>query len=342
MREKKKLISADVCDLIALCHMLDEFTEFNKNLPKLIKTKYDRDIEYNIAKVHNLYKLSNGKFVFGSKKVKKFYQENKSAIDTINRFSNICSFINRNYNLHGNLREECSLDFFYKYFLSHQESLERILSVLEKIKKLGFNKLEFDEEIDFTNTKYEIDTRFSGNLDIAYFDNIEVVPNYQKSVVKYRTTGSNYKIIARRLSLDKFSKYEKTIIVNSLLFDPKRLPEDVTKESIFDKIVSLKSNQQNNCDIIRNSVDFRIAINDLYTKFITTGMIIGRLNNVENKEQLHEILLGIRAYLDQLKTISSEYDYGVSQNNPAITTEILEEERSLYLEKRLKRILGGK
>ena len=327
MEKERKLISSDIDNLIALCHILNAYTEFTQNLPKLIKTKYNRDI------VYNLYKISKGKLVVGSKKVKKFYQENKSVIDTINKFSNICIFINYNYDWQGNLSEESGLNFFYKYISTHQESLERILSVLEKIKKLGFDKLEFDEEIDFTNTKYKIDARLGGNFDIAYFDNIEVVPNYQKGVVEYRTTESNYKIIAK-VSFGELSKYGKTIIVNSLLFDPKRLPEDVTKESIFDKIVSLKSNQQENCDTIRNSVDLSIGVDDLYSQFNTTSRIVDGLNNVECKEQLHEVLLGIKAYLDQLQTISSEYDDSISQSDSTITKEKLQKEKQLYLKRR--------
>ena len=327
MEKEKTSISVHVNNLIALCHILNDYDEFTQNLTKLIKTKYNRDI------VYNLYKISNGKLVVGSKKVKKFYQENKSVIDTINKFSNISEFINYNYDWQGNLREDCDLDFFYKYITSHQEDLERMLSMLEKIKKLGFDELQFDEEIDFTNTEYAIDTRLGGNIDIAYFDNIEVVPNYQNGVVEYRTTGSNYKIIAK-VSFNELSKYGKTIIVNSLLFDSKRLPEDVTKEFIFDKIVSLKSNQQENCDTIRDSVDLSISVDDLYSQFNTTSRIIEGLNNVESKEQLHEVLLGIKAYLDQLQTISSEYDDSVSQSDSTITKEKLQEEKQLYLKRR--------
>ena len=118
--------------LITLCHILNDYNDFTKNLAKLIKTKYNRDI------VYMLDKISNGEFVIGAHKVKKFYRENKSVIDTINKFSNISKFITYNYDYQGNLKEETGLDYFYEYIRSHKEDLEKILSLLEKIKTLYF------------------------------------------------------------------------------------------------------------------------------------------------------------------------------------------------------------
>lgn len=327
MEEEKKPILAHVDNIIALCHILNDYDEFTCNLSKLIKIKYNRDI------INNLYKISNGKLVFGSRKVKKFYKENKSIIDTINKFSSISRFINYNYDSHGNLSDEYGLDYFHKYIMNHQEDMERILSVLEKIKKLGFEEFQFDEKIDFTSDEYVIDTIFGGNPDITYLDNIKVIPSYLNSIIKYKTTGSNYKIIAK-VSLSNILKYGKKIIVNSLLFDPNRLPEEITKECIFDKIISLKNNQQNNCNTIRNSVDLSISVDDLYSQFNITSKTINGLNDVESKEQLQQTLLEIKERLNQLKTISSEYDDSVSKNDSTVTKEKLQEEKQLYLKRR--------
>lgn len=329
MEKEKTTISVHVNNLIALCHILNDYDEFTQNLTGLIKVKHKDNTDI----VYNLYKISKGQFVVGSKKVKKFYQNNKSVIDTINKFSSISEFITHNYDWHGNLREEPGVDFFYKYITSHQKDLERILSLLEQINKLGFDRLKFNEELDFTNNEYKIYTRFNDNFRISYLDNMEAVPNYQSDVVEYRTTGSNYEIVAD-VSSGNLSKYGKKIIVNSLLFDYKRLPEDITKEFTFDRIVNLKKEQQEDCDSIRNSVDLSIGIDDLYSQFDTTSRIIESLKNVESKEQLHEILLGIKSYLEQLQSLSSKYDDSVAQNDSPITREKLQEEKRLYLERR--------
>lgn len=327
MEKQKTPISVHVNNLIALCHILNDYDEFTQNLTRLIKGKNNRDI------VYNLYRISKGQVVIGSKKVKRFYENNKSVIDTINKFSSISEFITYNYDCRGNLREEPGVDFFYKYITCHQNDLETILSLLEKIKKLGFDRLEFNEELDFTNNEYKVYTRFNDNFIVSYLDNMKAVPNYRSDVVEYRTTGSNYEIVAD-FSFSDLSKYGKKIIINSLLFDYKTLPEDITKEFIFDKIVSLKKEQQEDCDIIRNSVNLSIGVDDLYSQFNTTSRIIECLKNVESKEQLHEILIGIKSYLEQLKSLSSKYDDSVSQNDSPITREKLQEEKRLYLERR--------
>ena len=327
MGEKKKQISGHVNSLIVLCHILNDYDEFTRNLSKLIKTKDNRDI------VNKLYKISKGQDVTGSKKIKKFYRDNKSVIDTINKFSSITEFISYNYDWEGNLREKYDLDFFYKYIMSHKENLREILSLLEKIKSLDFGSFQFDEETDFTNNQYEAYMKFNNNFRISYLDNMKAVPNYQSDVVEYITTGSNYEIVAG-VSSDELSDFIQIITVNSLLFDSERLPENITKDCIFNEIINLKKQQEANCDNIRNSVDLSVAIDDLYSQFGSTSRIIESLKNVESKEQLHEVLLGIKSYLDQLQIISSKYDDNLSKNDSLITKEKLQEEKRLYLERR--------
>lgn len=316
MKKENKTISVEVNDLIAICHILNDYTKFTQNLKELIKNNNSRNIAFI------LYKISKDEFVFSSRKEKKFYKDNKSVIDTINKYSNIQN-ITINY-----LTEENSLDFFYKYIKKHQDNLERILSVLEKIKKLGFDNLEFDEEKDFTNTIYEIDTSSYIN-DISYLDNIEIVPNYENNIVEYKTTGSNYKIDTQ-LTFNTIEEYRKSIVVNSLLFDPKRLPEEITKETIYDIIVSLKKKEKKKCNKIRNSVDLSISIDDLYTQIKNINKIIEQLNNEENKEQLHElreILLEFKNNLNQLQKISSKYNESILKENPNITKDMLKKKR---------------
>ena len=325
--EKKKTIEAYISHIIALYHILDNYSEFIQNLSSLISTKYNRDT------IYNLYKISKGKFVVGSRKIKRFYQENKTVVDTINKYSDILSFINLNYDYQGNLSENSSLEFFYQYLSSHKDELNQILSVLEKLKELGFNEFKFDEDANFACNEYAIDTCINRNIDINYLDNIQVVPNYQNNVVKYRTTGSNYCIIAKT-SFGKLCAYEKTITLNSLIFDVKRLPETITKENIFDKLVSLKEEQKENCSTIKNSIDLSISIDDLRNQFDSTNRIIEGLNSVDSKDGLQDVLLKIKEYIDKLQTISTEYDDSISQGYSSITKEKLEKEKQLYLKRR--------
>lgn len=313
----KKEVSkkAYICDLMALCNILEEFEEFSQKIAKFISVKNNMDLIYKLGDV------SRGKFCFPARGVKKFYQENKEVIDIINRYSSIERFI-------------CSdrLEFFYQYILKNKEKLDQIISLLQKISELGFQKLELNEDLDFTASEYKIYSEFDDNFSITYLDNIEVLPNYE-SCVKYKTTGSNYRMDLQTLPLG-FSKYGGEITVNSLLFDSRRLPEKITKESIFDQILKLKSDQKEKCTSIRNSVDLSVSILDLDAQLNETNRTINKLDGVKSKSELLEVLSNIKEDVEKLKTMSIEYDSNILKETPSIRRETLEEEKQLYLKKR--------
>ena len=310
-------------NLIALCHIIDDFEEFEKKLRHVISTKYNRDFTYN------LWKISRGKFTIGAFKARKFYKENKSIIDTIGKYSDISSFINRSYDWQGN--PEGNLHFFYQYLIEHKNELDKILAVLEKLQELGFTSFEFNEDLDFTKENYSIDPSY--NYSITYVDNIKVIPHYE-SYIKYGTTSSNYKMELRTITNGEFSKYGRGIILNSLLFDVNRLPEKIDKETIIDPILKLKEEQVKKSTPIRNSVDINVSIFDLETRLGYTTNTISKLEGVKNKQELLEVLLNMKQDVEKLKTLSSEYDSSVSEKEPSLTSELLEIEKSDYIRRR--------
>lgn len=322
--KKNNTIEANVRNIIALCHILDNYSEFTKNLTRFISTKDNRE------DVYNLDRITHGGLVVGSRKVKKFYQENKDVLDTINKYSDISNYINNNYDCHGNFLEDSSLNFFYQYLLNHKGELEQILSVLEKLKQLGFDKFKFNKDIDFTQYEYEMFVFFNRNLHITYLDNMQVIPNYQNDIVRYRSTDSNY-TIRTELILGSFSKYGKTITLNSLVFDVKRLPNNIDKENIFDGLIRLKEEQSKNCTIVRNSVDLSISIGDLQLQFYKTSKTIEGLSDIANKNELKEVLLRIKEDLDILQNMSTEYDNSVVQQDSSISHEILKQQKQMCL-----------
>ena len=322
-------MEANIDNLIALIHILDNYSGFINNLAEFISSKYNRD------EFWRLYEISHGELVLGARKAKRFYQENKHVIDTINAYSNISNFINFDYNWQEKISEDSSfsLNFFYQYFLCNKNELGQIVSVLAKLKELGFDRLKFDAGKEFTQDEYTMDTSFSRNFCITYLDNMQVIPNYQNSIVKYKTTGSSYAILIT-VSAGQLCKYVRTVTLNSLVFDAKRLPEALTKECIFDKLIELKEEQRESCNTIRNSVDLSICIADLRNQFMFTNGIIEKLVNMEKHKELREVLVNIREYIDKLQSMSEEYDVSVSKEDSSITKERLQEERKLYLDRR--------
>lgn len=315
---------ADINNIIALCHIVDDFEEFRQKLIPMISPKYNRNF------IFQLWEILEGKTKLGARKAKKFYTENKSVIDTINQYTQITRFINLNYGYYGDCTG--SLEFFYEYILEHKNEINQILNILEKLKELDFHTFEFEEDINFTTETHCLLPPLRANYSIIYLDNIEVSPGYSTEVI-YRSTSSNYKMNLG-VSGESFSKYGKSITLNSLLFDPKRLPKKIDEKEIFDSILTLKHKQESTSEAIRNSVDLSVGVSDLEYQFNSTSSIISSLNGVENKVELLQVLFDIKADIDKLKTLSEEYDKSVATNHPSITSEILEHEKNLYLRKR--------
>lgn len=253
----------NINNLIALCHIIDDFEDFDK---KVIATLSTWNVEYNREFMEQLNAIcaqdkrsiayKEGHYTYVKiQKAKKFYNENKSVIDTINKYSSIWSFLNLYYD--SITKSIDSLDFykithiyheisifFYKYILKHKENIQQILALLESIKELGFHNIGLNEDLDFTKEIYTVNPNFKNNEYIIYVANAKVVTNHPTHI-DYKTINSNYKIRLKTWG-DDFYQYPagKVIILNSLLFDSKSLPKSLNKEDIFESILRLKNGQE--------------------------------------------------------------------------------------------------
>ena len=321
--------SIEINHLIVLCHIIDkleidEFENFEKKLKVIISTNNNRNF------MRNLREISKGKFKLGAIKERRFYKENKSIIDTISKYSNVSKFIHLNYAYLGNPSH--NLQFFYQYLIEHKNELDKVLTLLAKLKELGFTSIEFKENLDLTSKQYYINSNHVSDFPIAYVDNIETIPSYGNNI-KYKTQHSNY-IMYLRINFNEIYLSNDTIELNSLLFDPNRLPKRIDKETIFDPILKLKEEQQEKSAPIRNSVDLSISILDLETQLGNTAYTINKLEGVKNKKELIEALFNIKQDVEKLRTLSQQYDRSISEKEPTLTHEILDKEKKLYLKRR--------
>lgn len=311
-------------NIIVLCHIIENYKEFETKLLPMLSSKYSVDF------ISQLRSISKGKNIFGASKTKKFYQENKSIIDTINQYSNITDFILDNYNWSG--KPNTNIQFFYQYISNHKKDINQILATLEALNKLGFGYFEFNEDINFTTETYKAYPLFKNNYSIVYVANLEIIPSYENNI-NYKTSHSNYKIELDIIGED-ISKYSRKILLNSLLFDLKTLPESINKKTTFDYILQLKEAKKEEQAIIINAVDLSISVSDLENQLNSTNNTIIKLDKVKSKKEIINILLNIRENIEKLKTLSIEHDNDVSLQNPLLTPEILTKEKYLYLERR--------
>lgn len=317
---------ANIEILIALCHIIDEFPKFQENLEAAIELKNNREF------LDSVRKISIGKYVIGHSKAKKFYNENKSVIDTINKYSNIYFFVAMNYTSSGFPFNNNSLDYFYEYLLKHKNEMSKIIKVLEQLKKLGYKEFEFNEEIDFTKETYNIYCHSPLRLvsEVAYLDNMLVIPSYDCEPIKYTTTGSNYQINLISSSIATPKAYFSTIILNSLLFDPNRLPQNTSKNETIDKIYALKNEKKQEYATIKEAVALSVRIDDMHNMYNKVNNTITNLENVAKKEQLIELLTNIKEAILKMQEISSKHNKEITSSNPFITEELINEEIKAY------------
>ncbi|MBE6154018.1 MAG: hypothetical protein E7163_00365 [Firmicutes bacterium] len=310
----------DINNLIALCHILDDFKQFESLLFYYISPKYNRKF------VFQLWDVSRGKFQIGGRKAKKFYAENKKTIDTINKYSSVTTFINRNYGWYGEPNE--GLQFFYKYLLAHKEDIDKILAVLKKLKELKFDEIEFNREIDFTQEEQYVYTWFADNIEITYMDNMVIIPDYSSGYVKYKSNDSSYKI-----TIGSFRGYYK-ILLNNLVFDSNRLPDNSQKKDLFENIMALRNEKTDEITAVRNSVDIGVAIQDLYNMFNIVSLKIDQIDDIDKKKELKELLVSIKETIEKMQAISKEYDKTIASENPTISEAFLNEQKDEFVRRR--------
>ena len=68
-----------------------------------------------------------------------------------------------------------------------------------------------------------------------------------------------------------------------------------------------------------------------------TGCMLDGLENVESREELIEILNNILVEIKKLEKLSCEYNVSLSNKEPMLSKEFLEEEKKKYLSKRTKK-----
>lgn len=330
----KEYYVAHLSDLIVLCHIDNKFNEFNEEMIEFISQNCNKDSLFKLG--YKLWQVSTGEFCFNSKKIKEFYQSNKEIIDLINQYSNIGTFLSMNYIQETKVYSDDNLVFFHKYILNHQEEKNKIIKLLEKIKKLGFTKIKFDNSSNFTNEIYEISNTPKDNTDLVYFDNIEVLPCY-RDCLKYQTKGSNYKMVLNYSNKPNNNSFAKEIIVNSLVFESSKLPDSINIETLLNHIIKSKDRQEESFDAVRNSVDLSITIEELDVQLNKTLAVINDLNNVNSKKELLDLLVDIKEDIEELKMISIDYDDSILDENVSVTREILEKEKRVFKTKRLNK-----
>lgn len=306
-------------NLIALCHILDEYENFKNRLRKLIGKKLDVDF------IKKLEDVSIGEFSL-SIKARDFYKQNKKIIDTINQYTNISLFINDNYDCE--LNEINVVDYFYNYIKEHRDEMDKILRLLERLRELRIVSISLNKNINFSSETYEMNTWMPYNYKLVILDNMEAVPGYSTDLVRYKTNGSSYKITIGGAFGDLNRYPIGKITLNSLTFDESRLPNYGSPEDVYQTILGLKEEKEDEYAAIKTSVDLNVGLEGL-NKAVT--IISKRIENIEDSEKKQEFIYQltiIKNTIIKLQSINEQMDDAVVSSG-LVSKETLEKEKQL-------------
>lgn len=310
-------------EILIISIIFNRYYTFSNDLSNLIAGGNKKQI------ARNLEKLIYGFQPITNQKTKDFYRKYKVILETILEFTDISTFICNNYGEDG-LSEDSNLDYIYNFINSNKDKMDQIFSLLSNIYNLGFDTINYDEKMDFSKSTYFIDSNYDYNGEMVFLDNMELVPGYPLEKIEYKTNKSNYKIVVKKLCFGKMI-YEKSIYLNSMLFDRTRLPNNLDKKAIFDPIVKLREDKQDLLNKLKKSVELGVALDDFNDSFTYVNSLIDSIEDENAKEEFKLKLIEIKNILTDLNTISNNDNLN---NNPSVSTETIKDEVKKFKKRR--------
>ena len=324
----EQLVTADakIADVMAITSVLDQLDNFNQNLKKLTK-------KYNLADItHHLKIATRGEStLFRKRGIYQFYQENKDTVDTIDKNSDIFMFLSLNYKDDGTMKVD--LSYYYEYLLNHKEEKKQIQALLQRLTELNIREIAMNEELDFTKEEYKVETWYYRSVfsSITYLENIEILPNYETDAIKYRSKGSNYKML---IGSEPFSYKRNKIVVNNMTFPIESLPESASWKYLWDNILKLVESTQESKTALKNSVDLDVSLQDIENQMTDTCNTFTRIDEVNSKPELVAALTQIKSGIADLYGIKRGYDAKITTEHPSLSQQTIKKETNQYIKKR--------
>lgn len=323
--------------LIALCEIGEDYKSFCEDLEKLIKSDYNKNL------VQDIYRVMLGHFSIHAGKYRSFIEKHKKTIEIMNEYNCLSNLTVLSYDINGNRRKDLSEDYFYQYIQNNKQNVETIKNVALKLKKLGFDSIDFNENLDFTKQEFEVDCSYRGGYfassgaSFSFLENIDIIPTYLQNPIKYKTTGSCYCMNLEYLGFgyyDGISKYNRNIKLNSLIFDPSRLPDEMSVGTTVVVIQRLLDKKKEEYKDLKESVDLSISLADLEDQFENLKKVLEGIDKVKYNDELSNLLNQMKVILNKLQLLGVNLEKQVIDSHQNISNETMENEKKLYLERR--------
>lgn len=322
-------------DLIILCEIFEDYKAFYDDLEALIKSKTNKDL---VDKVYHyiLKTIRKEKIFFANKKYDAFIEKHKHTIEIIEKYGYISNYTSLIYTATGIRRSNRDEDYFYQYLEEHKEDIETIKKVALKIKELGIDRITFGEHLDFTAMEYTLNTSY--DCSFAFLENMEVIPTYLSNPIRYRTSSSLYCIHLKFIyfygSKDQISEIDRRIDLNSLIFDPDKLPNEITIESTIDVIKGLAEKKKEEYEDIRDSVNLSLSTSDLKNEFESLKKNYEKIDKLKDNQELKSLLNQMQNIIAQLQVFKESFEQEAIDTHEGISKDIIIKEKKAESDRR--------
>lgn len=313
--KEKKLskFNISIKDCMVLCHVIDLFEEFTVNLTKFSKGTFGD------AKLKRLYNFVKDEEAFVKRDIKTFYLENYKVLDAIHKYSYISNFLLIYFDRkNGEFNQEITQ--MYEYIKANKEDIDKILAVLDKLSKLGFEHIYFAENKQFDKV-YEYERGVLRNY--YYLDGeIEIIPCIENT--KYKSKDANYEIEGSVILF-----YVPKITLNNLIFDPNNLPEKITYNETIGKVLKLTPEKKESCEVLADAVHFDYYLERIVPYLDKIDELIGKIHNCSSKPNAKKHIDTAKQGIAELQCFLANYEQDIIEQG-LLTEEILVDEKEKY------------
>lgn len=310
-----KTIDTDV--LLTLCE-INGYEEFSRELEKLITLKYGL---FSFP----MYQIMSGHDILGYETFKEFVKKYHNIIDTINKNKSLYKMIVCKYQRDSKFLKDNAIDYFWNYLQKHKSNLKTIREVVKRIKSLNIYAISYDEDKDFTKDLYLFPkTRI---VDFSFLENMESVLTYEET--SYETSSSVYRIILKFFSSkNNISRYDREIELNSLIFNPDRLPREISFETTVLPIKKLFEENEEKSEEVKSYIDLSMSIDKLTNDYEDLKDMLGSIKSIKESEKAKEILSNRLREIEDLKETRQNFEL-----DSTVDKNILEKQFENYKKK---------
>ena len=317
----KKIISIDSLDL--LVSFYDDLDEFNDGLERLLEKHRNKDV----IKLLDAIAMGEKDFMMPND-VKKFYEKHHEFFQAIidkrqasQPYRTVSSFISSFFFSWYDI----PVTNFYHYLKEHEDDIPKMLSVVDKLKKLGILMVTLDEDADFTSDVY-----YTSSGGVVLLDNMETLPAYKKDVACYHSLDSKYKITRPRDEGHWFFSRYRGITLTSLAIDPETLPDSL-EDAAIDELFSGMINETSEMNqAISKSVKLYSMIIDYDGAVRSLGWRLEDFKSMDISPALQEALSFGQQTLISLQQQSKKLDKWVIETYPAVSEDELGDLQKKY------------